>query len=169
MMLLGLDVSSVAIGWCLFDGESVRAFGTAKITCLGDAYAFGAAYCDARPQVAIESPVLRFPKATIPQIRASGAVLAGLGATEWVELTPTEGKLALAGKGGASKPDMVAAAQRWLAPGQPVQIGRHRGKYGAWDASTPMLTLPPAKWLQPLYNEDAADALGVALAAWGKR
>ena len=53
--------------------------------------------------------------------------------------------------------------------GQPVQIGRRKGKYGAWHTSTPMLAMPPAKWPAPLYNEDAADALGVALAAWGKR
>jgi Holliday junction resolvasome RuvABC endonuclease subunit len=62
--------------------------------------------------IAIEAPVCRFAKAVIPQARVSGAlmVLAGQRDIPVVEISPTAAKLALAGKGTASKDVMMTRA-----------------------------------------------------------
>lgn len=117
--VLGIDCSSTTIGWCVYDGQ-VRDAGTLKLTgsdiaerCRQARAGVGLVLLN-HPDVdavAIESPVARFAKAVIPQARVSGAIL-GLIAERytWVEVTPSEAKRALAGRGDASKADMMTAA-----------------------------------------------------------
>lgn len=163
-IILGLDMSSTCIGWVL-RADAVLAYGAVDLPkadiaqrCLAAQEAverlIGDRSIDA---VAIESPVARFAKAVIPQARVSGAVLATLAARglAWVEVTPSEGKAALAGDGAATKREMVEQAGEHFAITH-MQVAQRRGK---WYGVSP---------LGVLYSEDTADALGVALAAVGK-
>lgn len=141
--ILGLDASSTAIGWVVYDGV-VRAHG--QLLLKGDDIAERCRqahaglnfiletylYIDA---IAIESPVARFAKALIPQARVSGALLAAASLKGIVtcEVTPSAAKAVLCGSGTASKTLMQAAAEQ----------------YG-------------------VRGEHASDALGVALSAYGK-
>ncbi len=141
--ILGLDASSTAIGWVVYDG-AVLAHGQLLLTGADIADRCRQAhaglnlilsnypYIDA---IAIESPVAAFAKALIPQARVSGALLAvaSLKGILTCEVTPSAAKAILVGSGTASKTLMQAAAEQ----------------YG-------------------VSGEHAADALGVALAALGR-
>ncbi len=158
--ILGLDMSSTAIGWSLLVGDKVEAFG--DVTLEGD---IGQRCNAAANEVArlhlryapaltvIEAPVARFAKSVIPQARVSGAVLAQLAACRllWHEATPTAAKLALCGDGAATKREMVIeAAQRLGLPTSDVRTWR--GKQYAHAANG-----------RRVLSEDAADAYGLAL------
>lgn len=158
MIILGLDMSSTAIGYAVLDGERRLAGGAFDLggdvasRCALAAERVGALLDLHRPAlVVLESPVARFAKAVIPQARVSGAVLAVLSARQalWAEVTPAQAKTALCGRGDATKEQMVqAAADRLGYQGDVVTI---RGKVTFLDVA-------------PLLTEDEADALGVALA-----
>lgn len=116
--VLGLDCSSTTIGWCVYDG-TIRDAGTLKLT--GNDIADRCRQARAgvhlvllnHPDidaVAIESLVATFAKAVIPQARVNGAVLSLLAERYlWLEVAPSEAKQALAGRGDASKADMMTA------------------------------------------------------------
>lgn len=161
--ILGLDMSSTAIGWCLYrSGHGLTEAGTEQL--LGDIeqrcmqanlHAASLLTSYSIDAVALESPVARFAKAVIPQARVSGAVLCALAITKhvFVEIEPTRAKLALAASGAASKEDMLRAAASYFGA-ETITIRKRRGKWCAFAGG-------PA----PIYDEDMADALGVALAA----
>lgn len=166
MLILGLDCSSITIGWALIHGRRVEKFGHHDLTgdigarCALASY-FVANLLEAHEPalVVIESPVARFAKAVIPQARVSGAVLAVLAdaSTLWHEATPAEGKQALTGRGNADKTQMVRFAAAEIGHGG-VDIRTVRGKVCAVAANgTPILT------------EDEADAIGLALAGLSVR
>ncbi len=118
--VLGLDCSSTTIGWCVYDGQ-VRDAGTLKLTgkdiaerCHQARAGLGLVLLN-HPDVdaaAIESPVARYAKAVIPQARVNGAILSLLAEKQiaWVEVTPSEAKATLVGRGNASKAEMMAVA-----------------------------------------------------------
>ena len=119
-VLLSLDLSSTTIGWIILDG-TVRDQGTIKLTGADiadrcrQAFAAVGLIIETHPDidcVAIESPVARYAKAVIPQARVSGAVLAraALFGLHAIEVTPSQAKLALTGRGNASKENMQARA-----------------------------------------------------------
>ena len=127
-VILALDVSSTNLGYVVYSNavlaQGEHRLGTGDIaprcqtaydivTMLLDQYV--AIDC-----IAIESPVARFAKAVIPQARVSGAILA-LAAARWkhvIEVTPTSAKLALSGKGNASKDTMMARASAYGVHGE---------------------------------------------------
>lgn len=119
-VILSLDASSTTIGWVLWDGTA-RDQGTVKLSGADiadrcrQAFAAVGLMIEAHPDIdciAIESPVARFAKAVIPQARVSGAILAraALFGIPICEVTPSEGKRALAGSGNATKDQMMVAA-----------------------------------------------------------
>jgi len=119
-VILGLDCSSTTIGWAILNGD-IRDAGTLRLTgsdiaercrqARAGVYLVLLNHPDV-DAVAIESPVARYAKAVIPQARVSGAILSLLAEKQiaWVEVTPSEAKRALVGRGGASKADMMTAA-----------------------------------------------------------
>lgn len=139
--ILGLDVSSTHVGFCLYRA-AVLDHGEWQLT--GDiaercrlAYSRFYSLLEKYPQVdvlAIESPVIRFA-GVIQQCRVAGAILALAGARglPLVEVSPAAAKCALASIGNCSKETMQARAR----------------EYG-------------------VQGEHASDALGVALSAAGK-
>ena len=137
--ILGLDISSTNLGFCLYAGR-VLASGEQKLTGAIEArcaQAYNALWqllhdWPAVDVLAIEAPVARFASAVIPQCRVSGAILtlAGQRGIPVVEVSPAAAKFALTGRGGASKDTMMSRARA----------------YG-------------------VVGEHAADALGVALAS----
>lgn len=156
MIVLGLDMSSVCLGWCVLRAPEPL-WGTAPLS--GDIAARCAA---ARAEVArlldvhapalvvIESPVVRFAKAALPQARVSGAVLGLLAERRalWQEVPPSRAKQVLAGDGAATKDEMIAAAARRL--GLDGDIVTIRGKRVLLDVA-------------PVLTEDEADAYALAL------
>lgn len=156
MRVLGLDMSSTCIGWCVI-GDSAPVYGHHDLTgdigarCALASY-FVAKLLEAHETalVVIESPVARYAKAVIPQARVSGAVLAVLAdeSALWQEVAPAVAKRVLCGDGNASKAQMVTAAARRL--GLDGDLTTIRGK--VW-------------WLDvaPLLSEDEADAYALAL------
>lgn len=126
--ILALDASSTNIGWVLYAGQ-VLDYGEHKLQ--GDdialrcqtAYEILALLLDRYPQIdclAIESPVAGFGKSVIPQCRVSGALMA-CAAQRWkpiIEIAPKAAKLALAGKGTASKDTMMARARAYGVSGE---------------------------------------------------
>lgn len=118
--VLGLDCSSTTIGWCVYDGQ-VRDAGTLKLTgkdiaerCRQARAQIGLLLLN-HPDVdvaSLESPVARYGGAVIPQARVSGAILGLLAEKQilHVEVTPQQAKIALTGRGNASKADMMTAA-----------------------------------------------------------
>lgn len=140
--ILALDMSSSTIGLC-YDGQTFETFQLtgdiasrcrqaaalvkAQLWLLGDI-----------DLVVVESPVARFAKALIPQARVSGAVLALLSTTElaWQEIPPTAAKLALCGKGNASKMDMIEAFRAQT--GQPHWDEHRADAFGLWLAARAM-------------------------------
>jgi len=119
--ILALDASSTTIGWCLYDG-AVRDHGEILLRgsdiadrCRQAHVALGlilANHPDA-DVIALESPVGRFVKAVIPQARVSGALLAtvALKCLHVVEVSPSQAKKALAGRGNAPKDEMQVCAR----------------------------------------------------------
>lgn len=170
--LLALDMSSVAIGYVARNGH-VLAHGTIELNTKADiaqrcaeasrrvcellaSLAAGGVCVDA---VVIESPVARFARAVIPQARLSGAVLAAVinAGYLWLELAPKEAKLALCEDGAATKREMLqAAAQHFGYDLAALTLREKRGKWAAYEGQS------------LVYGEDAADALGLALAAQGR-
>lgn len=151
MIILGLDMSSTCIGWCLADGSDyghIDLRGDIAARCAAAERSVAALLDRHAPAlVVIESPVARFAKAVIPQARVSGAVLAVFARREalWAEVAPSEAKRALCDDGAATKREMVAEAARRLGLcGEPVVS---KGKWG----------------LRGGLTEDEADALGLAL------
>ncbi len=119
--ILALDASSTSIGWVVFDG-TVRDHG--EIALRGSDTADRCRQAHAalnlilanHPDIdviALESPVGRFVKAVIPQARVSGALLAtaALRCLHVVEVTPSQAKYALAGRGNAPKDEMQVCAR----------------------------------------------------------
>lgn len=126
--ILALDASSTTIGWVLYAGQVLdhgehRLQGDDIALRCQTAYEILALLLDRFPQIdclAIEAPVARFAKAVIPQARVSGALLT-LAAQRWkhvIETPPTAAKLALAGKGNASKDTMMARARAYGVSGE---------------------------------------------------
>lgn len=163
-LILGLDISSVAIGFVLRNGvvldRGVHRLQGADIGVrCQSAYDVLALLLDRYLQIdclAIESPVARFAKAVIPQARVSGAVLT-LAAQRWkpvIEVTPSEAKKALAGDGDASKEQMLMAAAPHF--GYAADALAYVKVRGDWIALTSGMGI---------YSEHEADALGVALSA----
>lgn len=121
--ILALDASSTNIGWILWSGK-VRAKGTIKLPakehiadrCLRAYREMDNLLQLWRPDViAIESPVARFAKALIPQARVSGAILARCALSSILvhEVTPTEAKSVLTGRGNADKALMIEFASEY--------------------------------------------------------
>ena len=164
-LLLALDMSSVAIGYVVRNG-TVLAHGTIYLNAKTD---IGHRCDEARfavqgllgehravDAVVIESPVARFASAVIPQARLSGAVLAHVVSSGllWLEIAPKEAKRALCGDGNATKREMLEdAAPHFGYALEALTLQVKKGKWGAYEAGA------------LVYNEDAADALGLALAA----
>jgi Holliday junction resolvasome RuvABC endonuclease subunit len=165
-LILALDISSTAIGWCLRN-SAVVSHGVVRLDpkqCIG-------ARCVAarneitdlllwrRPDVlAIESPVARFAKAIIPQCRVSGALLELAARLDVLacEVTPAAAKLALVGDGGASKQQMLeAAAEHFGYKDRALAYVKQRGD---WCAVSDGVVV---------FWEHEADALGVAICAAG--
>jgi len=126
--ILALDASSTMIGYVVYAG-AVLAHGEHKLAGGDIACRCQTAYdilvlllerYPAIDAIALESPVARFGGAVIPQARVSGALLL-LAAQRWkpvIELTPSQGKLALSGKGNASKDTMMARARTYGVSGE---------------------------------------------------
>jgi Holliday junction resolvasome RuvABC endonuclease subunit len=163
-LILALDISSAAIGWCLRN-SAVVSHGVVR---LDPKQCIGARCVKARNEIssllfwrhpdalAIESPVARFAKAIIPQCRVSGCVLeaaARLGVLA-CEITPTAAKSALVGDGGASKQQMLeAAAAHFGYEDRALAYVKQRGDWCA------VLDGAVVLW------EHEADALGIAICA----
>lgn len=126
--ILSLDASSTTIGWVLYNGKALghgehKLQGADIAVRCQTAYDIVARLLERYPQIdclAIEAPVARFAKAVIPQARVSGAILT-LAAQRWkhvIEIEPTRAKLALSGKGNASKDTMMARAGAYGVAGE---------------------------------------------------
>lgn len=166
MIILGLDCSSVTIGYALCVDARVERFGHHDLAgdigarCAQASYHVANLLDTYKPAlVIIESPVARFAKAVIPQARVSGAVLAVLADASalWHEAAPSEGKQALTGLGNADKTQMVRFAVAELGHAA-AEIRRVRGKVCACAANG-----------APILTEDEADAIGLALAGLALR
>jgi len=168
--ILALDVSSTAIGWCYLQPDQRP---IAKSIALGgrqtdiadrclqaqQQVALLIAACGSIDAVAIEAPVAQYAAAIIAQCRVSGAVLAEVRAhgLTWCEIAPAAAKRALAASGGASKAEMLAAAAPHLGLDTLfLEIEQRRGLWGAWMND------------RLIYDEHAADALGIGLSALGR-
>lgn len=127
--ILGLDASSTTIGWVIYDDGAPRDAG--EIVLKGDdiadrcrqAYAFFNLILHTHPDVdavALESPAGFHKKGLIPQCRVSGALMcaAALKGLHVVEVTPSQAKKALTGRGDAGKLEMQAAALRYGVTGE---------------------------------------------------
>ena len=122
--ILALDASSTHLGYCVYH-RTVLASGEVALQSIDIAVrcklaydwltTFLAQYPHRPDALAIESPVSRFAKALIPQARVSGALLcaASMAGLLVVEVTPSQAKRALTGKGAASKTAMMTAAWSW--------------------------------------------------------
>lgn len=126
-VILGLDASSVMLGWVVLDGTTVRDFGEVRLLNGNIAERCRLAWaalntildlCERRglrpDLVALESPVARYAKAVIPQARVSGALMAlcALQGLLVVEVTPGQGKRALTQHGDADKALMQLTAAK---------------------------------------------------------
>jgi len=127
-IILALDASSTSIGYCVYGGGVID---SSEITLTGkdiaqrcrQAHAALGLILEAHPEIdviAIEAPVARFAKSVIPQARVSGALfaLAGLRDINIIEISPTEAKRALTGKGNADKHMMQSAAAAYDVTGE---------------------------------------------------
>lgn len=163
--ILGLDISSSHIGWCFYDGSDAES-GTIKLKAdhisqkLAMAeLAIGDLVRRLQPSVAaIEGGVFSFASAIIPQQRVAGVVLLTLHKADllYMEITPTAAKKALTGKGKASKEEMIDAARARLTTSLSWHITKIKGTFCCIDARDRTV----------LFDEHAADALAVALAAY---
>lgn len=168
--ILALDISSTAMGWCYAHPErrpvaKSIALGTTRVD-IADRCAKAQAEvalliaaCGDIDCVAIEAPVAQYAAAIIAQCRVAGAVLAELRAhgLTWCEVSPAAAKRALSGAGNADKKAMLeAAAPHFGHDALFLEIEQRRGLWAAWMNS------------YLVYDEHAADALGIAIAAGGK-
>jgi Holliday junction resolvasome RuvABC endonuclease subunit len=167
--ILALDISSSWLGWAYLHPErrpiakSIALGAKSDIAerCAKAAREVGLliAACGDIDCVAIEAPVAQYASAVIAQCRVAGAVLAELAAHNlaWCEVSPAAAKRALAGAGNAQKRDMLAAAAP-LRGHDPLflEIESRRGLWAAWMND------------YCVFDEHAADALGIALASMGK-
>ncbi len=163
--ILALDISSTAIGWCYLQDDraplakSIALGGKADIAarCAKAQAEAGLllAACGSVDCVVIEAPVFQYANAAIAQCRVAGAVLAEVRAhgLAWCEIAPAAAKRALTGRGDAKKLQMLqAAAHRF---GHDALFLEFAERHGVW-----------AAWMNDrlIYDEHAADALGLALA-----
>ena len=163
--ILGLDLSSTAMGWCYLHPERAPiarsiTLGTSKDDiadrCLKaqQEIALLIAACGDIDCVAIEDFVWMSPTGTIPQACVRGAVYAELRThgLSYCVVAPSAAKRALTQSGAADKRTMLWAAASHLGH-DPLflEIECRRGLWAAW-----MNDLR-------IYDEHAADALGVAL------
>lgn len=165
--ILAFDCSSTTIGWVACDGERVIDRGVIrldpkadigkrclvakrKIDALLDRYPIDA--------VAIESPVARFAKAIIPQIRVGAMVFLACAerSIAWCEVAPKEAKKALTEDGAATKREMLEAAAPHF--GYDAEALAYRCYKGEWIAELGE---------DVVFREHEADALGVAMRAAG--
>jgi Holliday junction resolvasome RuvABC endonuclease subunit len=126
--ILAIDASSTAIGWVLYAGK-VLSHGELQLTGADITDRCRQAYNQlwtlleryTQPDVlAIEAPVARYGKAVIPQSRVAGALLALAGQRSILvlEVSPTEAKRALCGRGQGEKIDMQVAALSYKVSGE---------------------------------------------------
>ncbi len=163
--ILGLDISSSSIGWCFYDGSDAQ---SGTINLKADQIAQKLALAELaiddlvrrlRPSTAaIEGGVFSFASAIIPQQRVAGVVLLTLHKAGLIyqEITPTAAKKALTDKGKASKEEMIDAARCHLTTSLNWHIVKRKGTFCCVDARDGSV----------LFDEHAADALAVALAAY---
>lgn len=164
--ILALDISSIAFGYCFYDG-AVQDHGVILLQhadinhrCrLGRAQIAGLIYLySSLDAVAIEGPASPHKGALIPQCLVSGAIRSYIAELDIAvcDIPPQRAKQALAGKGNATKEEMLRAAAPHF--GYCAETLVYRCRRDAW-----------AAWLDgcavPEYTEHEADALGVALAA----
>jgi Holliday junction resolvasome RuvABC endonuclease subunit len=126
--ILALDASSTTIGYCVYDGTvldhgEIKLTGTDIADRCRQAHAALNLILSTAPDVdaiAIEAPASPHKKSLIPQCRVSGALMAAaaLKGLMVVEVTPQAGKIALAGKGNASKDTMMARAHAYGVAGE---------------------------------------------------
>jgi len=164
--ILALDISSTWLGWCYLQpdraplAKSIALGGKADIAarCAKAQAEAGLllAACGSVDCVAIEAPVAQYASAVIAQSRVAGAVLAQLSAygLAWCEVAPTAAKRALTGRGDAKKLQMLqSAAPHFNQDALFLEFAERRGRWAAWMNDF------------CVYDEHAADALGIALAA----
>ena len=164
--ILALDISSQWIGWCWLErdrtplAKSIALGGKADIAArCAKAQAEVAlllAACGGIDCVAVEAPVAQHASSVIAQCRVAGAVLAEVSAhgLVWCEVPLSVAKRALAGQGNADKAEMLkAAAEHFGHDVLFLEIEKRRGLWAAWMND------------YCVYDEHAADALGLALAA----
>lgn len=167
--ILALDISSTWLGWCYLQpdraplAKSIALGGKADIAarCAKAQVETGLllAACGSVDCVAIEAPVAQYASAVIAQSRVAGAVLAQLSAygLAWCEIAPAVAKRALTGRGDAKKRHMLeAAAHRFGHDALFLEFAERRGVWAAWMND------------YCVYDEHAADALGLALAVVSK-
>lgn len=167
--ILALDISSTFLGWCYLHPAQrplARSIVLGAKLDIADRCAKAQAEvalllaaCDDIDCVAIEAPVFAHASAIIAQCRVAGAVLAEVRAhgLTWCEVSPASAKRALADAGNADKKQMLTAAAAHFGH-DPLflEIECRRGLWAAWMND------------RLIYDEHAADALGVALASGGK-
>lgn len=167
--ILALDISSTAIGWCYLQDDRTP---LAKSIALGSKADIAGrcakaqaevglliAACGSVDCVVIEAPVFQYANAAIAQCRVAGAVLAELSAhgLAWCEIAPAAAKRALTGRGDAKKRHMLeSAAHRFGHDALFLEFAERRGVWAAWMND------------RLIYDEHAADALGLALSVTGK-
>jgi Holliday junction resolvasome RuvABC endonuclease subunit len=162
-LILSLDISSVAIGYCLRNSVVVS-HGVIRLNpkqhigarCVKARNEIGSLLFWHKPDVlAIESPVVKFGSC-VPQIRVSGVILEAAARLDVLacEVTPTAAKLALTDDGAANKQQMLLAAAVHFGYDLPgMAFGKVRGEWCA------------ALRGETIYSEHEADALGVAIGA----
>jgi Holliday junction resolvasome RuvABC endonuclease subunit len=165
--ILAFDCSSKAIGWCLYNGVA-QARGVIRLDPKAD---IGKRCLAAKraieelvmrypvDAVTIESPVCRFAKAIIPQVRVQSMILLACAEQNlaWCEVSPTAGKKALAEDGDATKREMLEAAAPYFGYAAPLMSYRcFREEWAAYAGGV------------VIYTEHEADALGLALVMQGK-
>jgi Holliday junction resolvasome RuvABC endonuclease subunit len=167
--ILALDISSTWLGWCYLQDDRAP---LAKSIALGGKLDIAArcakaqaevslllAACGSVDCVVIEAPVFQYANAAIAQCRVAGAVLAELSAhtLAWCEVAPAAVKRALTGRGDAKKLQMLqAAASHFNHDPLFLEFAERRGVWAAWMHDV------------CVYDEHAADALGLALAMVGR-
>lgn len=170
MIILGIDTSSVRLGWVVLADGSVQDRGIVDLDPRGRNRTPHADRCrlaraavllmlECHPDVdlvAVEAPASRFTGSLIVQCQVRGAVLCAAAERQMLTLdvAPTEAKQALAGSGGATKPDMLGRCRSYFGiDGVPDCVR------GVW------VIRRVAMQSDILAYEDEADALGVALFA----
>lgn len=166
--ILGLDVSSTNIGWCLWDGSDPQAFGTIKLKSSD----FAQRLCIA--ETSIDHLITKYQPARVALERPAfgkfggsdsvGMILQTTGVVRLVlarwdletsDISPMTAKKLLTGTGKATKHAMIEAASAYFYPNIRVKT---KGTGGSVVALAPSGSV--------LYDEHAADALAVAMAAF---